>query len=83
MVARQRMASVERGIVHQAVAGARRPGPGPGLSSAWRSGPAAGYCLAIATRSRSSGEMKWSLSSAPASSWTQWILPLNRLPWAV
>jgi len=28
---------------------------------------------------RSSGEMKWSLSSLPTSSWTQWILPVNLL----
>ncbi len=37
------------------------------------------YCRAIAIRSRSSGSMKWSWSSSPMSSWTQWILPVNRL----
>ncbi len=37
------------------------------------------YCRAIATRSRSSGLMKWSLSSTPASNCTQLILPLNAL----
>jgi integrase len=42
-----------------------------------------GYCLAMAMRRRSSGSMKWSWSSAPRSIWTHWILPVNRLPWAV
>ena len=42
-----------------------------------------GYCLAMAMRRRSSGSMKWSWSSAPRSIWTQLILPVNRLPWAV
>ena len=37
------------------------------------------YCRAIATDSRSSGLMKWSLSSTPASNCTQLILPLNAL----
>jgi hypothetical protein len=41
------------------------------------------YCLAMAMRRRSSGSMKWSWSSLPRSIWTQWILPLNRLSWAV
>ena len=37
------------------------------------------YCLAVAIRSRSSGSMKWSLSSMPKSICTQLILPLNLL----
>jgi hypothetical protein len=41
------------------------------------------YCRAIATRSRSSGSMKWSLSSVPRSICTQLILPVKRLDWAV
>ena len=41
------------------------------------------YWRAMAIRSRSSGSMKWSWSSSPASSWTQLILPVNRLVWAV
>ena len=41
------------------------------------------YCLAMAMRRRSSGSMKWSWSSSPRSIWTQLILPVNRLPWAV
>ncbi len=41
------------------------------------------YCLAMATRSRSSGSMKWSLSSVPTSSWTHLILPAKRLSRAV
>ena len=41
------------------------------------------YWRAMATRSRSSGSMKWSWSSSPTSSWTQWIFPVNRLVWAV
>ncbi len=41
------------------------------------------YCRAMAMRRRSSGEMKWSLSSTPTSSWTQWILPVNLLAWTL
>jgi hypothetical protein len=41
------------------------------------------YWRAIATRRRSSGSMKWSWSSEPTSSWTQLILPVNRLSCAV
>ena len=43
----------------------------------------AAYCRAMAMRRRSSGEMKWSLSSTPTSSWTQWILPVNLLAWTL
>ena len=47
--------------------------------------PAAGlaHCRAMAIRTRSSGSMKWSWSSSPRSSWTQAILPVKRLVWAV
>ena len=41
------------------------------------------YWRAMAIRKRSSGSMKWSLSSTPTSSCTQWILPVKRLVWAV
>ncbi len=41
------------------------------------------HCRAMAMRRRSSGSMKWSLSSAPRSTWIQWILPVNRLVAAV
>ena len=37
----------------------------PGLRGRGQAGRAASYWRAIATRSRSSGEMKWSLSSGP------------------
>jgi hypothetical protein len=37
------------------------------------------YWRAMAMRRRSSGSMKWSWSSVPTSSCTQWILPVNRL----
>jgi hypothetical protein len=40
---------------------------------------ACAYCLAMATRRRSSGSMKWSWSSSPTSSWTQLMRPVNRL----
>ena len=50
------------------------PGVAPG-----RRRDAPRYCRAMATRRRSSGSMKWSLSSSPTSICTQLILPVNRL----
>lgn len=42
-----------------------------------------GYWMAVATRRRSSGVIRWSWSSSPASSCTHFTLPLNWLLWLV
>ena len=42
--------------------------------------PAGTYWRAIAIRKRSSGEIRWSMSSFSRSIWIQLILPLNALP---
>ena len=47
--------------------------------SSIRAGVTRDYWRAIATRMRSSGLMKWSLSSSPRSIWTHAILPVKWL----
>ena len=47
------------------------------------SAPRLCYWRAMVMRKRSSGSMKWSWSSVPTSSCTQWMRPVNRLPCAV
>ena len=51
--------------------GTRKPRQGPAFRSRT-------YCLDMATRSRSSGSMKWSWSSSPRSICTQLISPQSR-----
>ena len=43
----------------------------------WGLGCTDGYWRVMATRRRCSGVMRWSWSSSPMSSWTQWIRPVN------
>ena len=71
----------------EAVAHRARPGPdrSAGPQSLAGAAAAAGsilhraYCRAMDTRQRSSGEMRWSASSAPTSIWTQLTVPGKRL----